>query len=607
MMRLSDDKIEEIRYSVNIVEIIGSSVRLKKSGKNFTGLCPFHQEKTPSFMVNSEKQIYKCFGCGEGGNVFSFIMKDQNISFIEAVKQLAERSGIQLPRIQDDSKERHDLEKLYTLNEFAEEWYKNNLWKTEPGKKALDYLRKRGFRDDTLKVFGIGYVPEGWDGLVRASTAASFDRKLLEEAGLAISKTQKNSSYDRFRNRIIFPVRNQYGRTVGFGARKFDDSEGPKYINSPETPVYQKGRLLYGLYQNREAVRQRDMIIIVEGYTDVMALYEHGIGVGVATSGTALTPEQARLINRYTKNVVLLYDADAAGIKAALRGTEVLFGANLDVNVINLGQKNDPDSFLRENTIEDFNAKLEERQSIIEFYASGFKDKGKSLSYNQKTSRIRDMMDLIDNISDTLKRELMLKEIGEKLSTDEKTIFKEYYRKKRAGSRYKRTYEKPDTEKPAKNLLNELDPVEKSLGRILVNDPESTGDIISSIDKEDINSPVIVNLLGIVEKIFKAKKQYKPGDLINEGLDSDMQKLISGFALMPGIISKKEDAEQEFFSNEAESILAILKARHVDRDLEKLQEEMKNDKNSPKKSAELDKKYHDLMQIRKELTHLSRK
>jgi len=379
-MRIPGDKIEDIRNAVNIVDVIGNVVRLKKSGKNYKGLCPFHTEKTPSFMVNPDKQMYKCFGCGEGGNVFTFLMKDQNITFYEAVKQIAEKAGIALPRIKSDPEEHKELEKFYAINEFAADWYAKTLWNTKAGKNALEYLRERGFRDETLRAFKIGYARDDWEDLARAAARASFDRQTLLDAGLALQKTQGSSPYDRFRNRIMFPIANTYGRTAGFGARKFDDAEGPKYINSPETPVFHKGKLLYGLFQNKDTIRKSDMAILVEGYTDVMTLFEHGVGLGVATLGTALTPNQAQLVNRHTKNVVLLYDADASGVKAALRGAEVLFGAYLDVQVINLGGGADPDSFLREHTVEEFYETIGKRMSIVEFYAAGFSGEGAELT-----------------------------------------------------------------------------------------------------------------------------------------------------------------------------------------------------------------------------------
>ncbi|MFC1557057.1 DNA primase [candidate division KSB1 bacterium] len=607
-MRIPEDKIDDIRNSVNIVDVIGSSVRLKKAGKNFVGLCPFHNEKTPSFSVNAEKQIYKCFGCGEGGNVFTFLMKDQNITFYEAVRQLAEKSGISIPRIEEDPQKQQDRERLYVANEFACEWYSNNLWETKTGAAALRYLRGRGFSDETLKTFEIGCALDEWESLVKAAKQASYEYQTLIDAGLALRKSRNDNPYDRFRDRIMFPIKNQFGRIVGFGARKFDNSEGPKYINTPETAVFHKGRVLYGLFHNKDTIRARDMIIMVEGYTDVMALYAHGISLGAATCGTALTSNQAQLVNRHTKNVVLLYDADTAGVKAALRGAEVLFGANLDVSVVNLGENADPDSFLTNHSLEEFNDKLEKRKTIVDFYASSFRQKGEALTYTGKTARIRDMIDLIDTISDRLKRELLLKEIGEKLGADDRLIFKEYYRKKRSKARFKRQGSLTDTGEPVKTADPEIDPVEKDLGRVLVNDPQIAKLILKSIDRKDIKSGLIRTIIELVESFLKLKKEkYSPADLITAADDPGLQRFIPGLSIDRFMLEKKVDTEIDYFSNLAESVLSILKARKVDRELIELQDELKKGEDNRKDTSELTKKYQELIKLRSSMAHLSKK
>ena len=606
-MRIPEEKIEEVRNSVSIVEVIGSAVRLKKAGKNYIGLCPFHEEKTPSFSVNSEMQIYKCFGCGEGGNVFTFLMKDQNISFIEAVRQIAEQVGISLPRYQEDTQEKQRLEKLYAVNEFAAGWFSRNLRETPDsrGKKALDYLLSRGFKDETVRAFEIGFAPDSWEALLNAAAKASYEQQTLLEAGLAIRKSPESSPYDRFRNRIIFPIKNEFGRTVGFGARKFDendDQESPKYINSPESPVYHKGRLLYGLFQNKETIRKKDMVILVEGYTDVMALFEHGIGFAAATLGTALTPLQGQLINRYTKNVVLLYDADTAGVKAALRGADVLFGAGLDVQVVNLGGNSDPDSFLRNNPKEVFIEAIENRRSVVDFYAASFADTGKDLPYNEKSGRIRNIIDLVDSVKDPLKRELMLKEIGEKLSTDYKTIFKEFYRKKRSQFHKATGQDKKLPGKPI--LLSEIDQVELDLGSIVINSPGLARALLNSIEIDNIRSPHIMKIIEVTKKLASKKKQYSPADLVSAAEDENLQKIVTGLAFNPHEFPKQnEEKSQERLHQVADDIVTKLRLRRINRDLDTLQEQIKKAEAAGNDTTPFVSQFQVLMLQKNEMTH----
>lgn len=606
-MRIPEHVIDDIRNSVNIVDVIGSVVRLKKAGQNFIGLCPFHQEKTPSFSVSPSKQIYKCFGCGEGGNVFSFLMKDQNITFGEALKQLAEKSGVDISKYKEtprDQERKQQNEELYAVNEFASEWFIRNLRNTDRGKKAQDYMLSRGFREETLELFGVGYAPDSWEGLINAANKSKFKTEVLSLAGLVVSKSS-SSYYDRFRDRIIFPIKNEYGRPVGFGGRAMKDQEGAKYINTPETPVYHKGRALYGLFQNKDFIRKKDMVILVEGYTDVMALNEHEVGVGVASLGTSLTQRQAQLIKRYTKNAILLYDADAAGVRAALRGSEILFSADIDISVVNLGDNADPDSYLRENSRDAFLDEIRDRKSIVEFYASSFDKDEKELSAGEKVSRIRDMIDLVDNIQDHLKRELMLKEIGEKLSTDVKSIFKEYYRKKRTKSRYRP--EVKEVEAASAEEITEVDPVERGLAQLFVNDPDNAKQIINETNDLDIRDERIQNIIRIVESILSAKKTYTPADLISAADNESQEQFISSLGFEYQVLPDNGFSENELSNNDAASIVSTLKARKIDKELAGIQKEIKSAEKGGKSTAKLIKKYNELIQKRSKFAHHSKR
>ncbi len=604
-MRIPDEKIEEVRYAVDIIDVIGDVVTLKKTGKNFLGHCPFHQEKTPSFTVNPEMQIYKCFGCNEGGNVFSFIMKEQNISFIDALRQLAQRVGIMLPRHKEDEVETKQVEKLYAVNEFAAKFYNKNLFGSKGGKKALDYLLGRGFQEKTLIDFHVGYSPDAWEELVHEAGKASFDHDTLVESGLTIRKSPGSSPYDRFRNRIMFPISNEYGRIVGFGARSFeknDDKNSPKYINTPETSVYHKGKLLYGLFQNKDRIRKKDMSIVVEGYTDVMALYEHGIGLGIATSGTALTPKQAMLLGRYSRNVVVLYDADTAGIKAALRGSEVLFGSNLDVQVVNLGSNADPDSYLCTHSRDDFIKAVQDGKSVIDFYATSFADSGKKLSYQEKAEQIRSMINLVDSVKDSLKRDLMLQEIGEKLSADFKTIFKEFYRKKRMKNRVT-VRKKTSVETHMSPGIN-IDEIERELGSIMVNSSDLTFAIMDSIEENLIRSPLIMDIFKIIKSFGSGKKKYSAADIITKIQGEKLQQLITELAFAPFGIPKQDETEvYDRLAQAADEIVEKFKRRKIDVELDSLRLEIKQAQEKGSDTLELVSKYQDLLHQKEKFTH----
>ncbi|MCL5986567.1 MAG: DNA primase [Actinobacteria bacterium] len=334
MARLLDGELEEVRSRSDIISIVSEYIRLKKTGRNYTGLCPFHKEKTPSFSVDPARQLFHCFGCGEGGDVFSFIQKIDNLDFNEAVVRLAERAGYKLryaeswqPGAADDSKR-----KLYEINRLAMVEYKKTL-SSSLGEKALEYLKKRGFSEETLRSFDVGFAPEGWDFISSKMINSGYRNRELLSTGLVVqSERSRRGFYDRFRNRITFPITDLMGNVVGFGGRAIDD-QMPKYINSPETVIYKKGNVLYNLFRAKEHIIKNDMAYVVEGYTDVIALAQVGIANCVASLGTALTIEQVRLLARFTPNISLVFDADVAGGEATKRGLDMLKEYNQSIDV----------------------------------------------------------------------------------------------------------------------------------------------------------------------------------------------------------------------------------------------------------------------------------
>ena len=368
-MFIPEDKVEEVRAATDIVEVVGEYVRLKRRGSNFIGLCPFHQEKTPSFNVNPDMGIFKCFGCGAGGNGFQFLMRIENLEFVETVQMLAQRAGISLPDPKEDRREHSEVEAIHHALRFAGKFYYEALTKSEDGKVGLDYLLNRGYTVETIKKYGLGFAPAEWDALLKAAAAEPIKPEVLNKAGLVIYKQERDRYYDRYRGRVVFPIFSHVGKVIGFGGRILEKSDNqPKYINSPETRVYHKSRVLYGLYQAKSAIRKREEVILVEGYTDVISLHQAGIEHAVATSGTALTPDQIKLLSRYAQRVLVLYDADSAGAKAALRGIDLLLEHGLTVYGLELPEGEDPDSFVREQGGTGFENYTEtHRKDFVEF------------------------------------------------------------------------------------------------------------------------------------------------------------------------------------------------------------------------------------------------
>lgn len=417
-MYYSDETIDSVRSASDIVDVVGEYVRLKRSGSNYFGLCPFHSENTPSFSVNPEMSIFKCFGCGAGGDVFQFVMRVEGLAFPEAVRTLAERAGIELPEEGGEDREKIGRrEALYSALRFAARFFHHALTQTFEGKRALRYLRDRGFSKDAIKRFGLGYAPQAWDALLRASAEHHLSEDVLEEAGLIIPRKDGSGHYDRFRARLIFPILSHVGKVVGFGGRILDaPSDQPKYINSPETPVYNKSRILYGLYQAKHAIRKNEEALVVEGYTDVVALNQAGVENAVASSGTSLTREQVRLLSRYGKRIVLVFDSDAAGTGAAMRGINVALPEGMSVYVVALPPGEDPDSFARKGE-EVLRTYLEgNRQDFVTYIYQQAQRAGTLDTPEGEAETMHAVLDAIALMRDTLMQETYLRRASEVLS-----------------------------------------------------------------------------------------------------------------------------------------------------------------------------------------------
>jgi len=424
-VRIPDDKIQEIRAATDIVEYIGMFVKLKKRGKSYLGLCPFHSEKTPSFNVSPDKGMYYCFGCSRGGDVIKFVMEWEKATYVEAIEILAERAGIAIDRTEESLQSASESEKLYAACTFAAKMFHRNMMKTEEGAFALKYFQSRGFSDKTITGFGLGYSLRAWDALVKQAGEEGIKPEYLEKAGVA-RKRDDGSCYDTFRGRAMFPIFSTTGRVIGFGARKlYDDDTLGKYVNSSETPIYHKSKVLYGLYQAKEAIREKDAVILVEGYADLLSVYQSGITNVVASSGTALTVEQIQLIARYTKTVIFVYDGDSAGVSAMIRGVDLILENSLDVRVAELPEGEDPDSFVKKNGAEGFHEMLGKAVTFIDFKANTLRREGKLDSPEGKAEAVRALVQTIAKIKDPLKQTFFIKDVAEKYKLYESSLLAE--------------------------------------------------------------------------------------------------------------------------------------------------------------------------------------
>lgn len=365
---IAEQVIEEVRSRTDIVAVISEYVALKRRGRNYVGLCPFHSERTPSFNVVPDKQIFHCFGCQAGGDVFRFVQMRENLTFPEAVRLLAERVGVSVEddRSPAERAREQEQERLRQALDWAAKFFQYELQQPS-GKQALDYLRRRGLQDETLVRFGLGSAPDGWDHLYRLMTRRGFEPGILVKAGLVQPRPRGDGYYDRFRKRVMFPIWDIRGRVIGFGGRALEDGQEPKYLNSPESSLFDKGRNLYALHLAKGAMRDQDQAIIVEGYMDVIACHQAGVTNVVASLGTALTAEQGRLLLLQTPRVVIAYDSDTAGQNATLRGLDILGGMGCQVSVLSLPEGKDPDEFLHSHSADDFRRLTQEAQPLVQF------------------------------------------------------------------------------------------------------------------------------------------------------------------------------------------------------------------------------------------------
>jgi len=426
---INQDTINKIMDTVRIEEVVGDFVSLKKRGTSLIGNCPFHNEKTPSFHVSVTKGIYKCFGCGKGGDSLGFIMEHEKYSYPEALKFLAQKYNIEVEEKEEtprDTEASHARESLYVISLYAANYFANELWTGEEGRSVgLSYFKERGFREDIIKKFELGYSPDQWDALLLSAQRAGHKEEFLERTGLSI-RNDKGKLYDRFRGRVMFPIHNFTGRVIGFGGRTLKtDKNVPKYVNSPESDIYHKSNVLYGLFQAKKAIREADNCYLVEGYADVLSVHQANIENVVASSGTSLTIEQIRLIGRFTQNVTILYDGDAAGIKASLRGLDMILEEGLNVKVVNFPDSHDPDSYMHKVGAGAFKTYVENSRKDFILYKADILLKEAGNDPIKRAGIIRDIVESIAKIPDDIKASVFIRECSHLLQVEERMLLTE--------------------------------------------------------------------------------------------------------------------------------------------------------------------------------------
>ena len=422
---ISQNSIQEIIETAKIEDIVGDFVSLKKRGVNLLGLCPFHNEKTPSFNVNPTRNIYKCFGCGKGGDSVSFLMEHESLSYPDALRYIANKYKIEIEETKPSAEQQANQlegESLYIINQYAVKYYTDQLLQTDIGKSVgLGYFKQRGFREDTIKKFNLGFSSAERDGFTRKAVKEGYNIELLRKVGLTTA-----TDNDFFRNRVIFPIHSLSGKIAAFAGRILTkEASGPKYLNSPESEIYNKSKTLYGLFHAKQAIRKHDECMLVEGYTDVISLNQGGIENVVASSGTSLTIDQIRLIRRYTQNILILYDGDMAGIKAAVRGIELIVEQDANVKIVLLPDNHDPDSFFKEKGHTGFLEYVDANKKDFLLFRLGIAAKEIENDPVKKSAFIREMVQTLAKIPDSIKRSVYIKECALQLKIDERILVNE--------------------------------------------------------------------------------------------------------------------------------------------------------------------------------------
>jgi DNA primase len=513
---ISKSSIDQVFETARVEEVIGDFVQLKKSGSNFKGLSPFSDERSPSFMVSPVKQIWKDFSSGKGGTVVSFLMEHEHFTYPEAIKYLAKKYNIEIEETEQSNEEKeqaNERESMYLVSEYASKYFQKVLYKTDKGQAiGLSYFKERGFTDETIKKFNLGYSLDEWQAFTDEALKQGYNIDFLEKTGLTIVKGEKR--FDRFKGRVMFPIHSMSGRVLGFGGRILvTDKKAAKYLNSPESELYHKSKILYGIYHAKQSIAKEDNCYLVEGYTDVIQFHQTGINNVVASSGTALTSEQIRLINRLTKNITVLFDGDAAGIRASLRGIDLILEQGMNVKVCSFPEGEDPDSFAKQNTIEELTLYLEENaKDFIAYKASLLMEEAKNDPI-KKAALIRDMVNSISKIPDRIQKEIYVQECAKIMDISEEVLFstlaqigkKELHDASKSRKEEQKAFDVVQRKEPVKKVDVQYE-LERKIIEILLlygNETEDFEDLVlKESEKGELTLVPVVHHTKVFEKIY---------------------------------------------------------------------------------------------------------
>jgi DNA primase len=594
MAKISESQIDEVRSAVNIVHYIGQYVTLKKAGLNYKGLCPFHTEKTPSFTVSPQKQIFHCFGCGKGGNIFTFIMEYEKLSFFETIRKAAEFAGI-LIRIEETREEETSyFQKLYNVNETAAEYYENNLYK--PGhKNFLEYILNRKISRETIKKFRLGYASDSFEALIQTFKKKDINLNDAAELGLIQARESSEGYYDKFRHRIIFPFFNLRGNVIGFGGRRINEEHQPKYLNSAESAIYKKGELLYGLHAAINPIREKDFVVLVEGYFDLLRLADSGLRNVIASSGTAFTDEQCKLLRRYTKNIYIAYDGDSAGVKAAMRSAQIIERQELNAFIVSLPPEDDPDTFVLTNGLAAFENLIKQRVNPTEFRIDSFYTANPNPSIEQKDQFIHEVLESFAESGNPIKIGLYLHQLADRFQINEGLLLNQYNRSKK---RFLTSKSSPkESEFPVRQSIISVRTASYKaesglLSLLLLAAPEVRSEILPNLRHDLFENDEMVRIYELIVTELEESGNLDISKLMLDCQDDEqLRTIISELALI-------EQSEPLKF---AEDCLFQLKKRQLDRRAHEISRLIKEETASPESEAHYAK---ELMNLRRELNTL---
>ncbi|OGW22178.1 MAG: DNA primase [Nitrospinae bacterium RIFCSPLOWO2_12_FULL_47_7] len=561
---IPENIIEEIRTRANIVEVVLDAVLIKKSGKDYKGLCPFHSEKTPSFTVSPEKQIYHCFGCNAGGNVFKFLMETQSLSFVEAVKKLALRYGVVIPetRSGENNEVQSERETLIRLNVLATEYFSSLLQNPSTGKAARDYISSRHLNNETVGQFQLGWASSGWRDLLNfLQKKSSYPIELIEKAGLVKRKENSEDAetcYDRFRGRLIFPFKDIHGNTIGFAGRLISGEEGPKYLNSPETLLYKKGNHLFGLNTAREAIRKEDRVLLVEGYFDQIRAYQHGIKNVVATCGTALTPNQVSLLKNHTTNVTLVFDADAAGQAAVDRGYDLLLRQGMSVKVLSLPNGHDPDSYIHGCGAEPFLRQAKEAVPFLEYFIEKTIRNGDITTGTGRLNAVNIILPLLGSLSSSVERSEVVRHLSERVGVEDKALLSEL----RKNLHQKRSSMQVSASQPIKEIRHNP---ESYLIQLMLLDESLAQSIRMQVTLEEYANPLFRQVAEIFYKRMEQGQAVKIDQILDYTNNMEIKSFLTQAGLLPILFDNPEKA--------AADCVAEIKKAHVESNIKELKKQ----------------------------------